>query len=86
MNHKAVTVESWEEILKFMDRAATKNNDKSKIASILNEKTAYKQRSTKITEARRILLSLLFEMEDYVRTGKFEVADIITRTCKTCGN
>lgn len=86
MDHKKLSVEAFEEILKFMDRSANQYKDKSKEKSDLDEKLVYLNKSNEIEKARRVLLSLCFELEDYAKTGEFEPSIIIVQEkCLKCG-
>ena len=48
MNKKAVTKDTYEEMLKFLDFASKKYDDKSKSVSDLNKKVEYKKRGSEL--------------------------------------
>lgn len=78
MNHKKLSIEIYDEVLMFLDRSQKQYREKSEsIDDNLDLKIAYYKKRKEIEKAHRTLLSLRFEMEDYVRTGKFEPGKII---------
>ncbi len=78
-DHTKLSMEVYEEMLKFLDIAQNVYNEKSKSMSDIDKKLEYCSKKNRIDKARQALRALTFEMEDYVKTGKFEACKIITK-------
>ena len=80
-----MTIETYEDLLELLDLAARKHREKGEEQGELNMKLEYFRKETAIANARRTLRVLYFEVEDYCKTGTYEVGTITApKTCAAC--